>query len=92
MISVTPGRPRRLRRQPHLRQSLVFLNVPAMPQPEAYISNASALFDDAGKLTNESTRGGDLHDRVLRLDRGQYAALTSSWLRESTHGHDSDRR
>ena len=40
----------------HLRQSLVFVNVPAMAQPEAYIGGASALFDDAGNLTNESTK------------------------------------
>lgn len=41
----------------HLRQSLVFVNVPAMPQPEAYIADASGLFDDKGSLTNESTKG-----------------------------------
>ncbi len=41
----------------HLRQSLVFLNVPAMPQPEAYIGNASTLFDAAGNLTNDTTKG-----------------------------------
>ena len=40
----------------HLRQSLVFLNVPAMPQPEAYIGNASKLFDDKGGLANDDTR------------------------------------
>lgn len=40
----------------HLRQSLVFLNVPAMQQPEAYIGHADKLFDANGKLTNESTR------------------------------------
>jgi chromate reductase len=39
----------------HLRQSLVFLNVPAMPQPEAYIGHADKLFDDSGKLINEGT-------------------------------------
>ncbi len=39
-----------------LRQSLVFLNVPAMAQPEAYIGEAAKLFDKDGKLTNESTR------------------------------------
>ena len=27
-----------------------------MPQPEAYIGNAAALFDDKGTLINESTR------------------------------------
>ncbi len=39
-----------------LRQSLVFLNVPAMPQPEAYIGGVAAMFDDRGTLTNDSTR------------------------------------
>jgi chromate reductase len=40
----------------HLRQSLVFLNVPTPPQPEAYISAADRLFDESGDLTNERTR------------------------------------
>ncbi|WP_028323348.1 NADPH-dependent FMN reductase [Desulfatirhabdium butyrativorans] len=40
----------------HLRQSLVFLNVPAMHQPEAYIGNAASLFDEKGNLINDSTR------------------------------------
>ena len=39
----------------HLRQSLVFLNMPAMQQPEAYIGGADKLFDASGKLVNEST-------------------------------------
>ncbi len=40
----------------HLRQSLVFLNVPAMQQPEAYIGGADKLFDASGKLANDGTR------------------------------------
>src|SRR3954452_13675407 len=40
----------------HLRQSLVFLNVPAMQQPEAYIGHADKLFDANGKLANDDTR------------------------------------
>lgn len=40
----------------HLRQSLVFVNVPTMAQPEAYIGGAAALFDDEGKLINDSTK------------------------------------
>jgi chromate reductase, NAD(P)H dehydrogenase (quinone) len=40
----------------HLRQSLVFVNVPAMAQPEAYIGGAADLFDESGNLTNESTK------------------------------------
>ncbi len=40
----------------HLRQSLVFLNVPTMAQPEAYIGEAMNLYDESGKLTSEETR------------------------------------
>ncbi|MFC0217629.1 NADPH-dependent FMN reductase [Pseudochelatococcus lubricantis] len=40
----------------HLRQSLVFLNVPTLQQPEAYIGGVGHLLDDDGKLTNEGTR------------------------------------
>ncbi len=40
----------------HLRQSLVFVNVPTMAQPEAYIGNAAGLFDENGMLTNEDTK------------------------------------
>ena len=40
----------------HLRQSLVFVNVPTMAQPEAYIGGAETLFDDQGNLTSDSTR------------------------------------
>lgn len=41
----------------HLRQSLVFLDMPALQQPEAYIGAADKLFGDDGKLNNESTAG-----------------------------------
>lgn len=40
----------------HLRQSLMFLNMPVLAQPEAYISNATALFDESGKLIDEDTK------------------------------------
>jgi chromate reductase, NAD(P)H dehydrogenase (quinone) len=40
----------------HLRQSLVFLNVPTMQQPEAYVGHADKLFDEHGKLASDGTR------------------------------------
>lgn len=40
----------------HLRQSLVFLNVPIMQQPEAYVGHANQLFDEHGRLANDGTR------------------------------------
>ena len=57
VVSVSPGNISAFGANHHLRQSLVFINVPAMPQPEAYIGGAAALFDDNGNLTNESTKG-----------------------------------
>ncbi len=55
VISVSPGAIGGFGANHHLRQILVFLNVPAMPQPEAYIGGAMKLFDDNGNITNEST-------------------------------------
>ncbi|HMT13723.1 MAG TPA: NAD(P)H-dependent oxidoreductase [Aestuariivirga sp.] len=40
----------------HLRQSLVFLNMPTMAQPEAYIANSTTLFDDKGGLAKAETK------------------------------------
>jgi chromate reductase len=40
----------------YLHPSLVFFNVPAMPQQETYIGVAARLFDESGNLINESTK------------------------------------
>jgi len=56
VISVSPGAIGAFGANHHLRQSLVFLNMPALQQPEAYIGGAAGLFDDQGKLVNDSTR------------------------------------
>ena len=40
----------------HLRQSLVFLNVPTLAQPEVYLGGVDKLLDASGKLTDEGTR------------------------------------
>jgi len=39
-----------------LRQSLVFLNMPAMQQPEAYIGEAFDLFDADGYIVKQETK------------------------------------
>lgn len=57
VISVSPGAIGGFGANHHLRQSFVFLNMPAMQQPEAYIGGADKMFDADGKLTNDSTRG-----------------------------------
>jgi chromate reductase len=56
VISASPGAIGGFGANHHLRQSLVWLNVPAMPQPEAYIGGADKLFDASGKLANDGTR------------------------------------
>lgn len=38
----------------HLRQSLVFLDVPTLAQPEAYIGNVTSLIDEQGNLSEDT--------------------------------------
>ena len=40
----------------HLRQCLVFLNVPCMQQPEVYISGVKDLFDESGNMKDEKIK------------------------------------
>jgi chromate reductase len=56
VVSVSPGGIGGFGANHHLRQSLVFLDVPVLQQPEAYIGGAATLFDDAGGIANEGTR------------------------------------
>jgi len=56
IISVTPGLLGAFGANHHLRQALVFVNIPVMAQPEAYISQVGNLLDENGKLTSDSTR------------------------------------
>ena len=55
VVSVSPGAISGFGANHHLRQSMVFLNMPAMPQPEAYIGNIGNQFD-GDNLTNDSTK------------------------------------
>jgi chromate reductase, NAD(P)H dehydrogenase (quinone) len=56
VVSVSPGGLSGFGANHHLRQSLVFLNVPTMQQPEVYIGNVGALLDENGKIKDEKTR------------------------------------
>jgi chromate reductase len=55
VVSVSPGAIGGFGANHHLRQSLVFLNMPTLQQPEAYVGGAGKLFD-GDKLVNPSTR------------------------------------
>ena len=56
VVSVSPGAIGGFGANHHLRQSMVFLNMPTMPQPAPYIGGAGKMFDETGRLSNESTR------------------------------------
>ena len=74
VISLSPGAIGGFGANHHLRQSLVFLNVPLLSQ-EAYISNAFSLFDDAGELINDGTT------EFLKSYGAQFAA----WIEQIVH-------
>jgi chromate reductase len=56
IVSGSPGKLGAFGANHHLRQSLVFLNMPTMLQPEVYISGLGTVFTPEGELANEGTR------------------------------------
>ena len=75
VISVTPGGLGAFGANHHLRQSCVFLDIPLMQQPEAYLSGAGDLFDEAGAVRDEKTT------RFLRKFIQAYADWVEKILR-----------
>ncbi len=75
IVSVSPGALGAFGANHHLRQTLVFLNVLTMQQPEAYVGGAEKLFDADGTLVNESTR------EFLRKFMNAFAAWVDKQLR-----------
>ncbi|HTA64886.1 MAG TPA: NAD(P)H-dependent oxidoreductase [Xanthomonadaceae bacterium] len=64
IVSVSPGATGGFGSNHQLRQSLVFLDMPAMQQPEAYIGHADKLFDADGKLNNPDT--GKFLEKIMQ--------------------------
>jgi len=56
VISVSPGAIAGFGANHHLRQSLVFLDMPVLQQPEAYIGGAADLFDESGAIKKPETK------------------------------------
>ena len=54
----------------HLRQSLVFLDMPTLQQPEVYIGGAGDLFDQSGRMAKEAT------SKFL----GQFLGAFADWI------------
>jgi chromate reductase len=74
IVTASPGAIGGFGSNHHLRQMLVFLNMPAMAQPEAYIGHADKLFDAGGKLTDESV------EKFLKA----FLAAFEKWLGANT--------
>jgi chromate reductase, NAD(P)H dehydrogenase (quinone) len=56
VVSVSPGAIGGFGANHHLRQCFVFLDMPALQQPEAYIGRAKELFNEDGTFANLQTR------------------------------------
>ncbi len=54
MISASPGAVGGFGANHHLRQSLVFLDVLCLQQPEAYLGGAGSFFDESGALSDKT--------------------------------------
>ncbi len=74
IVSVSPSAIGAFGANHHLRQSLVFLNMPTMQQPEAYVGGADKLFDGEGKLTVAATREF----------MGKFIAAYAQWVERHT--------
>jgi hypothetical protein len=55
-VSNSPGNIGGFGAHHHLRQTLAFLNMPTLQQPEMYLSGVGDWFDDAGNVKDEKTR------------------------------------
>jgi hypothetical protein len=53
-------------------RALVFLNMPTMAQPEAYMGGADKLFDASGKIANDGT------NKFLQAFMQAYAAWVAA--------------
>lgn len=56
VVSNSPGNIGGFGAHHHLRQTLAFLNMPTLQQPEMYLSGVGGWFDDAGNVKDEKTR------------------------------------
>jgi chromate reductase, NAD(P)H dehydrogenase (quinone) len=70
VVSVTPGSLGAFGANHHLRQSCVFLDMPIMAQPEAYLSGAGNFFAEDGSLKDPSL------EKLLR----RFMAAFADWV------------
>ena len=74
VLSVSPGSLGAFGANHHLRQSLVFLDMPTLQQPEAYLGGADKLLDEEGRITSAASqafllRFGQAFDAWIRRQK-----------------------
>jgi chromate reductase, NAD(P)H dehydrogenase (quinone) len=74
VISSSPGVIGGFGANHHLRQSMVFLDMPVMQQPEAYIGQVDKIVSDDGKFATDSAR--EFADAFMRAFAQWVALLT----------------
>ncbi len=75
VISASIGRLGAFGANHHLRQSLVFLDMPTMAQPEVYLGEVAKIFAEEGHLISEST--GELIKK--------FANSFTEWVTKNSH-------
>ena len=56
MVSTSPGGLGGFGANQHLRQCVVFLDMPVLQQPEMYVGGVDKLVEPGGKVTSDATR------------------------------------
>jgi NAD(P)H-dependent FMN reductase/ketosteroid isomerase-like protein len=80
VVSVTPHKLGAFGANHAIRQTFVFLNMPVMQQPEAYVSNVGELFVDKGQLKSPETR------EFL----AQFMTAFSRWIAQISDGSQAE--
>lgn len=73
VVSSSPGPISGFGANHHLRQSLTFLDMPIVQQPEMYLQVGKDWFDDEGKLIKDETRGF----------LAKFAATFADWIEQT---------
>ena len=89
IISNSPGMLGAFGANHHLRQSLVFLDMPTLQQPEVYIGQADKLFDTSGNFANPATR--DLCSKFLGAFDAWIRKISPAGARSASDRTTADR-
>lgn len=82
VLSASPGAIGGFGANHHLRQSLVFLDMPVLQQPEAYLSRVNTLFDAGGTISQRAA------EELLKNFAGAFERWIRQFHREERKGPD----